>query len=92
MRNIKEELIKDGATEAQAEAIAKKVMGTLTIYATTRIWYANGRYDETPHLMITATYAPDHRMVTTIKEEEVYTPEQIKQNRAALSKMNWDAF
>jgi hypothetical protein len=89
MRNIKAELLQDGATKAQADKIAKEIMSTLAVYETTRIWYENGEYNSTPHAILTATYAADRRMVTTIKDNEVYTPEQLKANLAELSKATW---
>jgi hypothetical protein len=89
MRNIKAELLQDGATEQQAEKIANEVMTTLAVYGQTTIWYEHGRYDSTPHAILTATYAADRRMITRVKDTEVYTPEQLKANLAELNKANW---
>lgn len=89
MRNIKAELLKDGATEAQADKIAKEAMSTLAVYPTTTIWYENGEYNQNPHIMLTATYAADRRMVTRIKHTEVYNAEQISKHIKELAKAHW---
>lgn len=89
MRNIKEELLKDGATEAQADKIAKEAMSTLAVYPTTTIWYENGQYNQNPHAMLTRTYAADRRMVTRIKHTEVYTKEEISKQIKDIAKANW---
>ena len=50
----------------------------LCCYGETNITFENGKFDVSPSLSITNTYAPDHTFVGTVKAKEWYTDEQLK--------------
>jgi hypothetical protein len=78
-----------GLKDSMQGTLVKGILNTLAIYESTNVWYENGRYDQTPHSMLTATYAADHKFIATIKSSEIYNEQEHKQNMVEASKANW---
>jgi hypothetical protein len=82
-------LVGNGVPLPQAMQLTDSIKTTLAVYNTTNVWLENGRYDQTPHTALRSTYAADHKFIATIKDSDIYTAEQIKQNLVELSKATW---
>jgi hypothetical protein len=89
MSKLEKMLVEAGVREEAVAELAKGIQGTLTVYAKTNVWYENGRYDQTPHSMLTATYAADRKYITTIKDTDIYTEQERQQHLVEASKANW---
>ena len=75
--------------DAMQGTLVKGILSTLAIYEKTNVTYANGRYEQSPHSMITATYAADNKFIGTIKSSDIYNEQEQQQHLVEASKANW---
>ena len=60
------------------EQLIAEVAHCLCAFGETNIVFENGRFEVSPSVCIKAQYATDHTFLGTVKQNEWYTPEQIK--------------
>lgn len=60
--------------------IIREACRTLRAYKETHVRFENGEYTQSPHIGIKSRYAPDFKMVGTIKQTDIYTPTEIIEN------------
>lgn len=60
------------------DQLVAKIASDLCCFDETNITYEYGEFRVSPSIAITATYAPDHTFIGTVKADEWYTPEQRK--------------
>jgi hypothetical protein len=66
----------------------QEIRSWLTVYKTCTVTYANGRY-HVGNLCIQSHYASDDRMIGTIKNTDIYTPDEIRANNKMLENCQW---
>lgn len=65
--------------EQLPEDIQADVKSTLRVFDRVSVYYENGRFWVSTGAVIKAEYASDHYVCGEYKQNEIYTPEEIKQ-------------
>lgn len=60
------------------EQLISEVAHCLCAYDEAHITFEYGRFEVSSAVCVKANYAPDHTFLGTVKQDEWYTPEQIK--------------
>lgn len=66
--------------EQLPKEIQAEIKSTLRVYDRAYVTYENGKFSESACIGIKANYASDHYFCGEYKAEEIYTPEERKQN------------
>lgn len=62
--------------ERLPKELVEKVKNTLKAYSETNIIYEYGEYKEMPAYGIYGTYAPDFKVIGSVRQEDIYTLEE----------------